>query len=730
MFERISMRLPYFAHHIAHFRERKKRQPEIERHSNIAHHLACMYECIIQFCKEACHVFTKKRTVIFGRGPTIELLWKPFDAKFSDVISRLEQCTERYQLELDLADREELMGHYQKFDQFLLDAQRDNDRRQSQHREQKTRSLHEQVRCIKTWIDAPDYMSIFEQKAPLNASGKKSWFLEDDQYKTWRQSWIQLDNNGGETLPIAPPASGTLCVYGPPGYGKTVLSTIAIQDLTSEESTIPNTTSRKVAFFHFNKLNELSKKPFHAMRAVLIQLLHKSPDDRKLVDAASILMDVTGSGQQNASELEVASLLELFFNWHPSTALIFDGVDECSDPPMFLNQLHTLCSLSRCKILLFSRPNLALPMVLRHTCQQLNLQHGANHHDIRSFVQPRLEALVRFGDLPPLDVISATKEIADRSNSLFLWAKLMMDYLDSPALSQRDRLSAISRLEMLEGLEPLFTEILEMIKRKYKQEINTAYMTFSWILVARQPLKLLELQTGLAIKLNRRTVPESDYIRDFRRSIIRICGALVEVRGDSTVHFIHLSVRDFLTNLTSTTPKNISRLLIPLPTVRIIMASLCLAYIIHNVPRGPLSGSTSVKVHLPAVESRLLFLKHAVDWPHHIAKTLETPNALKSSPFRNFPRFYSIIETFLQTKSIMTVWLESVWAFDRTTRICEATKKIQGYALTANIARLVPVGEKLGSLVADFEYLRREWSHVLNHTSGEIWAPSSTSLLR
>ncbi|KAI1446996.1 hypothetical protein F5Y02DRAFT_380803 [Annulohypoxylon stygium] len=720
MFERISTKLPYFARDLALFHARTKGQPDIARNSSLADALACMFECIIQFCKEACHIFTKDKMSKFGRGFVLSAFWKPFDEKFFDVISHLEHCTEIYQLELSLADREELMGHYKLFDDFVSEVKRGNEYRQGQGRHEEVRRLREQVRCIRAWINAPSYMTTFEQNLASNASGKGSWFLENDQYKSWRQSWIEIDNNSGKASSRPPSIPGILCVHGSPGYGKTVLSTIAIQDLTSEESKPPELPSRNLAFFHFTKLNESFKQPFQAMRAVLSQLIHKNLDESRLVDAASILMDVTGSGQKTASNLEVASLLKLFFDWHPSTALVFDGVDECSDPDMFFDQLHRLCSLSRCKILLFSRPNLVLPI----ECQYLNLQHGANHHDIRSFVRPRMEALVSSGRLPSLNVDSATKKITDRSNSLFLWAKLMMDFLDCPALSQGERLNAITHLDMLEGLEPLFREILEMIKKKYKPQVNTAYMAFSWISVARRPLKLLELQAGLAIKLRRSTVPKSDYIPDFCRSIIRICGALVEVRNDSTVHFIHLSVRDFLTSSSPATPRHSNSVYIPLPAARIMMASLCLSYIIHNVPKRPLGGSSSAKVDLPTVESDLPFLRHAIDWPDHIAGVLQTTDSIPPSSSKSCLAFYHSIKSFLENKSAMAVWLESVWAFRTTPRICEASKWMQKYASTMNMAQITLVSEKLGSLAADFENLRREWNHVLSQCSGEIWGPS------
>ncbi|KAI0896148.1 hypothetical protein F4806DRAFT_52649 [Annulohypoxylon nitens] len=478
-------------------------------------------------------------------------------------------------------------------------------------------------------------------------------------------------------------------------------------------------------------MNKLSKEPHQAMRAILSQLLYKNSGDRRLVDAASILMDVTGSGQRTASESEVISLLELFFDWYPTTALVFDGVDECSNPRMFLNKLYTLCSSSQCKILLFNRPNLTLPPIIQHTCQVYNLRRGANHHDIHSFVQPRLEDLVTSCLLPAIDVGSTAHQIAVRSNSLFLWAKLMMDFLDCPALSQSERMNAIAHLYMLEGLEPLFIEILKMIKQKFRQEINAAYMAFSWILVANRPLKLLELQAGLAIKHDRRTLPESDYIADFRRSIVRICGALIEIRDDLTIRFIHLSVRDFFTSSSTSIPTDSRSLRIPLPIAQIMMSSLCLSYIIHNVPQGPLSGSRVEEVHLPSIKSKLPFLSHAIDWPDHIAGALEATNRFPSLSSKSSRVFSVITQNFLNNKPAMTIWLESVWAFGTTPRISEASKSLDTWLKEAQkdistkyYTQITRIGEKLGSLAADLAYLRREWNHVLSQNPGEIWAPS------
>ncbi|KAI2465209.1 hypothetical protein F4781DRAFT_38570 [Annulohypoxylon bovei var. microspora] len=676
MFERISMKLPHFGRHLLLFNRRKNLRPDIERHSDLVHTLACMFKDIIQFCQEACRIFSpKERGVRYKLNVIKDLFWKPFDARFSDLLSRLDQYQEMYEPELNLADREELMGHYEFFDKYLDEYKQDRECREGQSRREETLLLRQQIHSIKEWINAPDYMATFERERITNSSDAGSWLLEDNRYRSWRQSWIGVDSIAGEASPAHEFASRILYIYGSPGYGKTVLSTKVIEDLALEERTSGDVPPRTLAFFHFDKMNYLYKDPSQAMRAVLNQLIHKNRNDRELIDAATILMDVEGSGQVIASESEVASLLKLFFERYPTTALVFDGVDECSDPKTFLSKFYAICSSSQCKLILFSRPDLTIPSVLQHECQQIHLHHGANFYEIGKFVQSRMQELVTCGLLPTLDTDSAVNQITIRSNSLFLWAKLMMDFLNCPALSPGERLDAISHLNLLEGLEQLYTEILKMIRTKFRQEISTAYKAFSWIIVAHRPLKLLELQAGLAVQIGKRSSPGFDFISNFRQSIIRICGALIEIHEDSTVHFIHLSVQEFLTNTgpSSTIQGNPSSPHVPLIGTHIKMASLCLSYIIHDVPGEPLSGSRIVKAHLPSVEARLPFLRYAIDWPTHVIGALETKNQFPAQSSESSRAFYDTIKTFLDTKSAIAVWLESIWAFDASPRIREAS---------------------------------------------------------
>ena len=587
--------------------------------------LGFLYKDIMQFCQEACNIFSPKhKGVRYKLNVIKEVFWAPFDVRFSDLLTRLDRHEKMYELELSCADREELMGHYETFEAFLVRFNQDRETREGQSKRDEALILRQQVRNIKTWIQAPEYMEALEREREV-CSG--IWLLETDTYVMWKQSWIDSNilNN-----PDADQAPGALFIYGSPGYGKTILSVKAIEDLQSHtNSTSDEEEAKTVAFFHFDKLNPRYREPSQALRAILTQIVHQRQEDKTLLDAAMLLMDVEGSGQAVASEGEVAVLLKLYLERYSSTVLVFDGIDECLSPKNFLVKVYAICCSSSCKTMMFSRPNIPLPLAWQQRSRQMRLQLGANNHDIDAYVRPRLEQLVSSGLTPGLDLEFAVAQVVQRANSLFLWARLLMDYLECPALTPGERLRAISQLYLLEGLHPLYTEILGTIQTKYREEKDTAYRAFQWITVAHRPLKVSELRTALAVQLGR-SISEWNYIANFQQSLVQICGALVEVHQDSTVHFIHLSAKEFLTDprrLSSAATSNLG--FIDIATTHMRTASLCLSHILYDIPHEPLSGSSTVPADAADVESKFPLLEYSLDWPRHVIDGLQSQKWLR-----------------------------------------------------------------------------------------------------
>jgi len=737
MFDRIAHKLPHFGRHISLFDRRKQQRPDVVRQASLVQTLGYIFKDILQFCQEACRIFcAKDKGARYKLNVIKDVFWKPFDVRFSDLLSRLDRYEKMYELELNLADREELMGYYEIFDIFVAECSRDRDARDERSAREEMLALRRQIRDIKAWIQPPDYMSTFERESAADSLHTGSWFFENSAYVSWRQSWMDSGRESSQT----DFASRVLFINGSPGYGKTVLSVKLIEDLASEGDG-PEDERRTVAFFHFDKMDCHFKEPAQALRAILCQIIHKRQDDKELVDAATVLMDVEGSGQAVASEGEVAVILKFFLERHPSTALVFDGIDECSAPQTFLGKLYSICSSSNCRVVLLSRPSVAVPLAWRERCLRIQLQVGANTHDIATYVRPRMEQLAMSELFPAFDIESAVSQVAQRAKSLFLWAKLLMDYLECPALTPDERLSAISHLNLLEGLSPLYTEILGVIQTKFQKERDTAYRAFQWIAVARRPLTILELRTALAIRVGKSS-SDLNYIADFRQSLVQICGALVEIHQDSTVQFIHLSAKEFLTDEPQFGHQgNAGNFRIDTTSTHISIANLCLSYIMHDVPHQPLSGSSKICPHIPSVESRFPLLRYSLDWPNHAIEGLKQQTYSGFYKFsKTYLAFARATEEFLQTKRAVAVWLESVWAFGATPDIhgladcftSEETseEKERARAFCGNssdsqfLDDLMRPKRGIALLAADFEYLQEEWGHLLSNESCELWGTS------
>ena len=730
----IATKLPHFGRHIELFTRRKRQRPDLQRNAALVQTLGYMFKDIMLFCQEACNIFrAKDRGVRYKLNVIKDIFWKPFDVRFSDLLARLGRYEKMYELELSLASQEELMGHYESFDAFVAESNREREFREGQSKREEALALRRQARDIKTWIQAPEYMPVLERERGVTDSG--SYLLGNEAYVAWRQSWMEskIRSSGADPPPKA------LFIYGSPGYGKTVLSVKAIEDLESESDVMSGEEKRTVAFFHFDKMNSRYREPSQALRAILCQIIHKHQDDTELVDAATVVMDVQGSGQATASESDVAVILKLFLARYMSTALVLDGIDECLAPKTFLDKLYAICWSSNCKLLLFSRPNVPVPIAWQHHCQPVRLQLGANTHDIAAYVRPRMEQLLTSELVPALDIELAVGQVAQRANSIFLWARVLMDYLECPALTPGDRLRAISHLYLLEGLNPLYTEILETIQKKFKEERDTAYRAFQLITVARRPLKISELRTALAAQVGK-SLAEQNHIANFQQSLIQICGALVEFHQDSTVHFIHLSAKEFLTDARRLSePGGSNVFYIDIAVSQISTASLCLSYIMRHVPHNPLGGSSTITAHVPHVESRFPLLRYALDWPAHAIEGLkwQTYSGLCMLSLACL-KFARVAEEFLQTKRAVAVWFESMWLFGNTPHIRNLVVCLSDESLGRGEAK-GPRGEfldgqtlnvflalkrGLGLLADDYEYLDKEWAHLLVEEPCEIWGPS------
>ncbi|KAF5535036.1 hypothetical protein FNAPI_12200, partial [Fusarium napiforme] len=444
------------------------------------------YEGMLDFFQKIVDVFYKKTGKAKSQSIVVgNILLKPLDSTFSTLEERLSDCdvlvdkeVQLYQLRLILqrrrGDVNELEANNIRSSDALHELSEAIDtlvksvkaEKKGEERHIGTRGpgtsyvlilismLADAVRNdIRQWINPPEFMSRYESIIDEIEDATTEWLFQKDQYKNW-ESFEGDDQEGSE--------SKVLWIHGKPGSGKSFLSASVIDLLKTSARSDKQTA---VLFFHFNADDPTSDAISAAYRSILAQLFQQYSNSRSMIDRLSFSM-ADSHGQKTASPFEVVDLLDLCLRTFEGRCfIILDAIDECRDHGRSLSEL--LSTISHCrfaKLLLFSRPTVAF-------LNEWVPPHGRlpigdeNSSDIRQYLERRIESFIQRDYLPA----SVQKErllhhLTLGADGMFLWAHLMIKYLDTDAMDQEGRLLAIFEITMPDDLERMYSRILQRIR--------------------------------------------------------------------------------------------------------------------------------------------------------------------------------------------------------------------------------------------------------------------------
>ncbi|KAF2117823.1 hypothetical protein BDV96DRAFT_570977 [Lophiotrema nucula] len=576
---------------------------------------------------------------------------------------------------------------------------------------------------VKAWLSSCEYREIYEQSIHQRHPQSCRWFIRTPEYCSWKNApFNSRIADDADALHESWP-NRILFIQAKPGFGKTVLAGQIIDDLCAEAEDLsiddmPPTT----AFFHFNSTHSCRCNTTEAFRALAAQLVHAHRTDRRTLDALALLMRRT-TGQQKASSDDALAVLSILLRQHP-TFLVFDGIDECNDVELFLTMIPELCRISDCRVILLSRPTLSIPLEYQQWASKsphvVSLDDSHNAADIASYVTDHLNQMADQGYFGINMDRSVIPSVAGRANGMFLWATLLIKYLQSPGLSPNERRLALEGASLLEGLEALYHGILAMLERRFGAEKKIAADIFRWLSLSIKPLDMNALHTALAITPGHQTTRES-HLLHFTDSISRLTCALVEV-ADGRARFIHRSVKEYLQ---SPACQDSEFSLFDEGAVHGHLAARCISYLANDTPKRPLvrllpyrpqvtsittssgmsfrtssSGDSGYKSlsssdtenfatassqpaahNSPPFDATMPFLRYAsLCWPVHLTRALSNPLPRPPPAFNNVDPFYyspwlPVLSQFLTDRAAVTTWVEASWR----------------YSLPPNLSRLVPL---------------------------------------
>ncbi|XDG01770.1 hypothetical protein ABKA04_001385 [Annulohypoxylon sp. FPYF3050] len=393
------------------------------------------------------------------------------------------------------------------------------------------------------------------------------WILQNSKFL----EWSKRDKN----------VTRTFWLYGPPGFGKSVLCA-RIVDYMENKSDIYG----KVYSFFCSAEKVSWQQPYAILKSWIGQLISHSEDAAKAAMENQDLRERINRGDDVEDE-DQDGLWPLFreiIERTPSCTLVIDGYDECINTGIsslahhkddcrryFLQELSKSLDGTGTLLLLVSRDDCNI-VAMKETCEQLE---GIKMTDYLITKEDTSADVAKFSEATFASKLILVKEdnirntlasrAAEKSDGMFLWM-----YLLTKELAKGTTTRAVNRLvnRTPRSIKKAYEkELRKMLEPNVNEDIiahNVAVL--KWIMFANRPLTVQEMAEALANTFNDNssTYPDDDlppswaedegveaYVAE---NIRKFCGPLIEIRKKDkdtplslqTIHFVHFSVKEYL----------------------------------------------------------------------------------------------------------------------------------------------------------------------------------------
>ncbi|KAI1501805.1 hypothetical protein F5X99DRAFT_381098 [Biscogniauxia marginata] len=494
------------------------------RNPDVQQPLAIFYADILKFHKQAYKFVRRSGWKVFFLTS-----WGRFQRRFDSIIEDLkvhEDLVDKTANAVNISEAHKMRENLEVWRQETLDKLDRDEKEQTAA----------QYLAVVSWLklDEYDQLNIFDSiafEASSNA-GTCDWILKQPKISAWMRCSQE---------------ASFLVLHGHPGTGKSVLATQIATFLKSD--------GRSLIVTHFCTYSyAVSKDYANILRSILVQLIRSNTDLVAHVYEELILKKKAPSSQLLEQLLrDLVSAASLVPSQTGYVHLIVDGLDECDSDTQaktirMLERIVSTALLSGstvCKVLLSSRISQVITKKSRHK-QTISLSDEKDNMEkaIRHYAAQRLGALrPRLFQMGISDdnIKTIGFRIATKADGMFLWARLVLEYLATNMLFHRDEIMRAADV-LPRKLSEFYGQILMQLTSHFDdRSVARMRSILGWIAFAKRPLRKVEFRSALAFSTGDQKASELP-----PQYVFGMCIPLVEERRDSTFAFIHVSVRDFL----------------------------------------------------------------------------------------------------------------------------------------------------------------------------------------
>jgi ankyrin repeat protein len=480
----------------------------------------------------------------------------------------------------------------------------------------------QKYQAILSWLSATRYLEHHDEQRKLRAPGTGTWLLRHAEYVSWQQE----------------SSSSILIVHGISGCGKTILSSLVIDDCRSGQTSTH--TQVPLAFFYCSaSASEPDRRNAASVLRSLIRQLTIAASRYPKIHSAVLAVydgkfeaaklhgfDLTPLHVHECEDLVVAALED-----NPAT-LIIDALDEMDDPHDLMDSLQTISTKARnvVKIMITTRNSSQIKHKISNE-RMVQITHAENSSDVERFITLEIDQLALQRSITPDTRTKLVESLVSGAGEMFQWAKLQLSQLQASkqlAMEQdlADQLSKFAK----STLDELYSTIFEVLLGYGELTREIAIHAFSWMLYAQEPLTIGALLTAIAKGCGCDTLT--------LESVLAICHGFIHIDPQSCiVRFDHQSVRSFLQSQTVFLPQQ-AHTLIALSCLRIFK-------------EPPLDDPIDLQPTQRPYDYALLY------FGNHIS--MLDASLIHDSTMQSIDGFlFDQSETSLYT----TIWLEHAWA--------------------------------------------------------------------
>ncbi|KAL2844564.1 ankyrin, partial [Aspergillus pseudoustus] len=373
---------------------------------------------------------------------------------------------------------------------------------------------------ILDWLTLIDYGPLQNDFGKQRQPETGQWLIETAEYQAWRE----MDKQ-------------TLLCSGIPGAGKTIMTSLIIDDLTTQ-CRKNNALGLAYIYFDFRRENDQSAE------CLLASLLKQLSQCRApLPTCVKELYEKHGDRRTRPISKELFRALESVASLYSKVFVVFDAVDECGTLDdcrnIFLSKIFDLQKV--CSVNVLATARLVPEIMARFNSAKLEIR--AHKRDVENYLEARIsqtesEALKTCNE-------EITRTITELADGMFLLAYLHFESVQKTNTTVKQIKKSLSRLPKgPEAYTKVYESALFRIKGQNPGASNLAMDVLMWLTCARRQLSPWELQEALGVEPGTAYIDKENlpHVKD----MVAACAGLVVVDEESEViRIVHRTAQDY-----------------------------------------------------------------------------------------------------------------------------------------------------------------------------------------